>query len=47
MATEAIGVAKLPTWPWSAGTLRGFASALLLPIAVFLVQRFFREFPPR
>jgi hypothetical protein len=30
----------LPTWPWSIGTLRGFASALLLPLALFLVQRF-------
>jgi hypothetical protein len=32
-------VAKLPTWPWSPGTLRGFASAILLPLALFLTQR--------
>lgn len=32
-------LAKLPTWPWSAGTLRGFLSALLLPVVVFLIQR--------
>lgn len=32
-------LAKLPTWPWSTGTIRGFGSALLLPIALFLVQR--------
>lgn len=29
-------LAKLHTWPWSAGTFRGFASALLLPIALIL-----------
>ena len=33
-------LAKLPTWPWSTGTIRGFGSALLLPIALFLVQRY-------
>ncbi len=32
-------IAKLPTWPWSTGTLRGFVSALLLPITLFLIQR--------
>lgn len=32
-------LAKLPTWPWSTGTIRGFGSALFLPILLFLVQR--------
>ena len=32
-------LAKLPTWPWSAGTLRGFVTAILLPLALFLGQR--------
>jgi hypothetical protein len=32
-------VAKLPTWPWSPGTARGFASAILLPLAIFVAQR--------
>ncbi len=32
-------LAKLPTWHWSTGTLRGFVSALLLPITLFLIQR--------
>jgi hypothetical protein len=32
-------LAKLPTWPWSAGTIRSFGSALLLPIGVFVVQQ--------
>jgi hypothetical protein len=30
---------RLPTWPWSTGTFRGFVSALLLPLAVFVMQR--------
>jgi len=32
-------LARLPTWPWSATTLRAFVSAILLPLALFLVQR--------
>ena len=31
-------LAKIPTWPWQPGTLRGLASALLLPVAVWLIQ---------
>jgi hypothetical protein len=37
-------LAKLPTWPWSTGTIRGFASALFLPIALFLIQRALGQF---
>lgn len=33
-------LARLPTWPWSTGTIRGFGSALMLPIALFLIQRY-------
>jgi hypothetical protein len=33
-------LARLPTWPWSTGTIRGFGSALFLPIVLFLVQRY-------
>jgi hypothetical protein len=36
-------LAKLPTWPWSASTLRGFMTAILLPIALFLIQRFLSQ----
>lgn len=32
-------VARLPTWPWPPELLRGFVSALLLPIVVFLLTR--------
>lgn len=28
---------KVSTWPWNPGTLRGFASALLLPIVIWLI----------
>ena len=31
-------LAKLPTWPWSVGTLRGFVTAILLPLVLFLIQ---------
>lgn len=39
--------ARLPTWPWSTGTLRGFGSALLLPVVLFLIQRYLSEILPR
>jgi hypothetical protein len=32
-------VRRLSTWPWATGTFRGVASALLLPIAIFLITR--------
>ena len=28
----------IPTWPWRAGTLTGFVSAIVLPIVLFLIQ---------
>jgi len=31
-------LAKLPTWPWSTGTLRAVISAVLLPIVLVIVQ---------
>jgi len=30
---------KLPTWPWSTGTFRSVASALLLPVVIFVITR--------
>jgi hypothetical protein len=30
---------KLPTWPWSLGTLRSFLSAILLPLTLFVLQQ--------
>jgi hypothetical protein len=32
-------LARLPTWPWSLGTLRGFISAILLPLTLFVLQQ--------
>jgi len=37
-------VSKLPTWPWSPGTFRGFASAVLLPIVIWVVLRLLERF---
>jgi hypothetical protein len=37
-------LARLPTWPWSAGTFRGFVTAILLPLAIFLIQRVLLQF---
>jgi hypothetical protein len=34
---------KIPTWPWDPKTLRGFVSALLLPIILWLVTRLLEE----
>jgi hypothetical protein len=38
---------KIPTWPWRPETLRGFVSALLLPLVMFILQfvlqRFFAQ----
>lgn len=33
-------IGKLSPWPWSTATLRGFASALLLPIVIWAITRF-------
>jgi len=32
-------VVRLPTWPWPPNLLRGFISALLLPVVVYIVTR--------
>jgi hypothetical protein len=36
--------AKIPTWPWRAETLRGFISALLVPILIWLLTRILERF---
>jgi hypothetical protein len=30
---------RLPTWPWTTTTIRGVGSALLLPVAIFVITR--------
>jgi hypothetical protein len=37
-------IGKISTWPWDWGTLRGFTSALLLPIILWLVTRLLEKF---
>lgn len=32
-------IVKLPTWPWPPQVLRGFISAILLPVVVFILTR--------
>ncbi len=32
-------LARVSTWPWSPGTLRGFGTAIVLPVALWLVYR--------
>lgn len=36
-------VRRISTWPWDTATLRGFTSALLLPIIIWLVTRLLEE----
>lgn len=31
-------LARVPTWPWSTATLRGFVTAIFLPVFLFVVQ---------
>ena len=38
-------VEKLPTLPWRPGTLGALVSAIVLPLALFLVQRALSQFP--
>ena len=36
-------MARTPTWPWSPETLRGFVTAIILPIVLWLVFRFLEQ----
>jgi hypothetical protein len=37
-------IEKVPTWPWNAGTLRGFLSAVFLPLGIWLTQQILSRF---
>ena len=39
VATTREQISRLPTWPWSPEVLRGFITALLLPILIWVVTR--------
>jgi hypothetical protein len=38
LADEREILGKIPTWPWRTGTITGFASAMLLPVLLLLIQ---------
>ena len=38
LGSERTVLAGIHTWPWSTATLSGFVSALVLPVALFLIQ---------
>ena len=40
LAAEREFLTKIPTWPWRTSTLRGFLSALVLPVLLVLLQIF-------
>jgi hypothetical protein len=37
-------IEKVPTWPWNAGTLRGFLSAVFLPLGIWFTQQILLRF---
>ncbi len=39
LVTQRDVIAGIPTWPWEPATVRGFATAVVLPIALWLVFR--------
>ena len=41
---EREALARIPTWPWQAATLRAFLSALLAPIVIWLIIRALERF---
>jgi hypothetical protein len=38
LRTQRSVLAEIPTWPWSVATFSGFLSALVLPVALFVIQ---------
>ena len=39
LAEYQTALSKVSTWPWDPGTVRGFGTALLIPIAVWGLQQ--------
>ncbi len=37
-------IQKVPTWPWNPGTLRGFLSAVFLPLGLWIAQQVLARF---
>jgi hypothetical protein len=45
LVTEENELAKIPTWPWHPETRRWLGTAILLPLAIWLVQFILQRFP--
>jgi hypothetical protein len=43
---QKVFVEEIPTWPWQPGTVRGFISAMLLPILLWAIQQILGRFFP-
>jgi hypothetical protein len=43
LSAEQAVLTAIPTWPWRSGTLKGFVSAIVLPIVLFLIQLLARK----
>jgi hypothetical protein len=41
---ERDALARIPTWPWQAATLRAFVSVLLVPIVIWMIIRLLERF---
>jgi Flp pilus assembly protein TadB len=37
---------KIPTWPWQPGAIRAVVAALLLPLAIWILQQLLARFLP-
>ena len=37
-------IAKVSTWPWDPGTIKGFTSTLVLPIALWFITHFLGKY---
>jgi len=43
---ERAALQRIPTWPWEAGTLRGVAATLVLPLVIWLIQYILQRILP-
>jgi hypothetical protein len=43
---ERAALQRIPTWPWEAGTLRGVAATLVIPLVIWLVQYILQRILP-
>lgn len=46
LEVERTALQRIPTWPWEAGTLRGVAATLVLPLVIWLIQYILQRILP-